>query len=81
MGTYPDLGVVLVGDCGERDPEIYRQVVLRHPGRVFAVYVRDVAPERHDAVRAISEELAGHASTWCSRPTPRRPVGTPSTTA
>jgi phosphatidate phosphatase APP1 len=60
MGTYPDLGVVLVGDCGERDPEIYRQVVLRHPGRVFAVYVRDVAPERHDAVRAISEELAGH---------------------
>ena len=24
------------------------------------MYVRDVAPERHDAVRAIAAELAGH---------------------
>ena len=60
LDAYPDLPVVLVGDSGERDPEIYRQVVLRHPGRVLAVYVRDVAPERHDAVRAIAAELAGH---------------------
>jgi phosphatidate phosphatase APP1 len=60
LATYPGLPVVLVGDCGERDPEIYRQVVLRHPGRVLAVYVRDVAPERHAAVRAIAAELAGH---------------------
>jgi phosphatidate phosphatase APP1 len=60
LEAYPSLQVVLVGDSGERDPEIYRQVVLRHPGRVLAVYVRDVAPERHDAVRAIAAELAGH---------------------
>jgi phosphatidate phosphatase APP1 len=60
LGTYPDLKVVLIGDCGERDPEIYHQVVLRHPGRVLAVYVRDVAPQRHDAVRAIASELAAH---------------------
>jgi phosphatidate phosphatase APP1 len=60
LDTYPALQVVLVGDCGERDPEIYRQVVLGHPGRVLAVYVRDVAPERHAAVRAIAAELAGH---------------------
>jgi phosphatidate phosphatase APP1 len=60
LAAYPGLQVVLVGDSGERDPEIYRQVVLRHPGRVLAVYVRDVAPERHDAVRAIAAELAGH---------------------
>ena len=60
LDTYPGLGVVLVGDCGERDPEIYRQVVLGHPDRVLAVYVRDVAPARHAAVRAIAVELAGH---------------------
>jgi phosphatidate phosphatase APP1 len=60
LDAYPGLQVVLVGDSGERDPEIYRQVVLRHPGRVLAVYVRDVAPGRHDAVRAIAAELAGH---------------------
>ena len=60
LDAYPDLQVGLVGDSGERDPEIYRQVTLRHPGRVLAVYVRDVAPGRHDAVRAIAAELAGH---------------------
>jgi phosphatidate phosphatase APP1 len=60
LATYPDLQVVLVGDSGERDPEIYRQVVLLHPGRVLAVYVRDVDPERHAAVAAIAAELAGH---------------------
>jgi phosphatidate phosphatase APP1 len=60
LDTYPDPPVVLVGDSGERDPEIYRQVVLRHPGRVLAVYVRDVAAGRHAAVQAIADELAGH---------------------
>jgi phosphatidate phosphatase APP1 len=60
LATYPDLKVVLIGDSGERDPEIYRQVVVRHPGRVLAVYVRDVDPERHAAVTAIAAELAGH---------------------
>jgi phosphatidate phosphatase APP1 len=60
LDAYPGLQVVLIGDSGERDPEIYRQVVLRHPGRVLAVYVRDVAPERHAAVRTIAAELAGH---------------------
>jgi phosphatidate phosphatase APP1 len=60
LDLYPGLQVVLVGDSGERDPEIYRAVVLRHPGRVLAIYVRDVAPARHDAVRAIAAELAGH---------------------
>ena len=81
LATYPGLQVVLIGDSGERDPEIYRQVVLRNPGRVLAVYVRDVAPERHDAVRAIAAELAGHGVDLVSRPTPRRPAAMPSTAA
>jgi phosphatidate phosphatase APP1 len=60
LAAYPHLAFVLVGDSGERDPEIYRQLVLRHPGRVLAVYVRDVDPGRHAAVTAIAAELAGH---------------------
>jgi phosphatidate phosphatase APP1 len=60
LGCYPGVPVVLVGDSGERDPEIYRRVALRHPGRVLAVYVRDVAPARHRAITAIAAELAGH---------------------
>jgi phosphatidate phosphatase APP1 len=60
LATYPGLGVVLIGDSGERDPEIYRQVVLGHPGRVLAVYLRDVDPARRPACQAIGQELAAH---------------------
>ena len=36
--------VVLVGDAGEKDPEVYRQVAQEHPGRVKAIYIRKVGP-------------------------------------
>jgi phosphatidate phosphatase APP1 len=36
--------VVLVGDSGERDPEIYRELAAEFPGRVKAVYVHRVGP-------------------------------------
>ena len=40
--TYPTLTFVLIGDSGQRDPVIYREVVRRFPGRVRAIYIRDV---------------------------------------
>lgn len=33
--------VVLVGDSGEHDPEVYRQVQAEFPRRVRAIYIRD----------------------------------------
>jgi phosphatidate phosphatase APP1 len=58
LGTYPDLPFVLIGDSGEEDPEIYSQVVREQPGRVRAVYIRDVTSAERDAeVRAIAEEV------------------------
>ncbi len=33
--------VVLVGDSGEKDPEIYAQIREEFPGRVKAIYIRD----------------------------------------
>lgn len=58
MRVYPELPFVLVGDSGMHDPELYREVVERHPGRVRAVYVHDVSPpERDDEVERIAREL------------------------
>jgi phosphatidate phosphatase APP1 len=58
LATYPDLPFVLIGDSGERDPEIYRQIVREHSGRVRAIYIRDVTTrERDAAVHAIAGEL------------------------
>ncbi len=40
---YPELEWILIGDSGQRDAIIYRNIVERHPGRVLAVYMRDVS--------------------------------------
>ena len=58
LAFYPDLGVVLIGDSGQEDPEIYQQVVARHPARVAAVLVRDVTDDaRERAVRRIARDV------------------------
>jgi phosphatidate phosphatase APP1 len=57
LSTYEDLSFVLIGDSGEEDPEIYLQAVREHPGRITAVYIRDVTSvERDVEVRAIAAE-------------------------
>jgi phosphatidate phosphatase APP1 len=60
LRTYPGLPFVLIGDSGEKDPEIYRQVVREHPSRIRAIYIRDVTTaERDSEVRAIARQVRG----------------------
>lgn len=55
---YPHLPFVLIGDSGERDPEIYRDVARSYPGRVLAIYIRHVhTPARAAAIAAIAADL------------------------
>ena len=42
MSDFPERRFILVGDSGEADLEVYTDAVLSHPGRVLAVYIRDV---------------------------------------
>ena len=44
LERYDDLPFILMGDSGQHDPEIYADVVAEHPGRVLAVYIRNVTP-------------------------------------
>ncbi|WP_034385313.1 App1 family protein [Deinococcus sp. YIM 77859] len=58
FARFPHLNFVLVGDSGEKDPEIYAEVVRAHPGRVLAVYIRDVTgAERDQGVLSLREEV------------------------
>ncbi|HYG61124.1 MAG TPA: phosphatase domain-containing protein [Thermoanaerobaculia bacterium] len=59
LELYPALSFVLIGDSGEQDPEIYREVVREFPGRVRAIYIRNVAtrPARENEVLAIAREV------------------------
>lgn len=53
-----------MGDSGEEDPEIYAQVVAENPGRILAVYIRDVAPDAdHSDVEALAAQVRAAGST------------------
>lgn len=43
LETYPDLPFVLIGDSGEKDPEIYSRIHEEHPGRIRQIYIRNVS--------------------------------------
>ncbi|MCD2516420.1 DUF2183 domain-containing protein [Massilia sp. G4R7] len=60
LGFYPDLRFVLIGDSGEQDPEIYAEVVRRHPRAVRMIYIRNVNPDpaRIDALDRLIEEVS-----------------------
>jgi phosphatidate phosphatase APP1 len=49
--AFPRRRFVLVGDSGERDPEIYGAMARQHAGSVQRVLIRDVAGEGKDSAR------------------------------
>lgn len=56
--TYPLLNFVLIGDSGQEDPTIYREIVKKYPKRVLAIYIRDVQlADREKIAIDISTEL------------------------
>jgi phosphatidate phosphatase APP1 len=63
--TLPGLPLILIGDSGERDPEIYRDLVREFPSRVPAVYIRDVSrdPLRRREIAALAGEVSAAGST------------------
>ncbi|MBK1825661.1 App1 family protein [Haloferula rosea] len=61
LGDHPDASVVLLGDSGEKDPEIYLKVVNDFPDRVDAIFIRDVSDhQRDEEVRLLLESCEAH---------------------
>jgi phosphatidate phosphatase APP1 len=65
LSFYSDLPFILIGDSGQEDPEIYRDIVAAHPERVRAIYIRNVArdPLRRKTVEALADEVRQVGST------------------
>jgi phosphatidate phosphatase APP1 len=42
LDLHSRLPFVLIGDSGEKDPEVYADIVRANPGRILAVYIREV---------------------------------------
>jgi phosphatidate phosphatase APP1 len=65
LATYPALRFILIGDSAQEDPEIYADVVATHPGRILAVYIRNVSryPEDSPTMRRLVERIHSAGST------------------
>lgn len=56
LQEFPERNFVLVGDSGEKDPEIYAEVLRRHPERIVKVLIRQVH-RRHRVDEAIFKDF------------------------
>ena len=65
LELYPSLPFILIGDDSQKDPEIYRSIIDQFPGRILAIYIRNVRaePARSTAVQALAKEVLAAGST------------------
>jgi len=57
FSMYPGLKFILIGDSGQKDPEVYLNIVKKFPGRVLAIYIRDIGiPEKIARIKTISQQ-------------------------
>lgn len=76
LEARPRARVLLVGDAGEKDPEIYRALAARFPGRVELVLIRrvegaELAPSRFVGQKLVeggAEALAAAVAAGWARP-------------
>jgi hypothetical protein len=59
LGHFPDRRFVLVGDCGEQDPEIYGALARKHPDQVVRILIRSVdgSTREHPRYQAAFESI------------------------
>jgi phosphatidate phosphatase APP1 len=61
LSAYPELKFVLIGDSGQEDPNIYSEIVGLFPGRILAIYIRDVQlPERERVAINVAKGVLKH---------------------
>jgi hypothetical protein len=70
LATWPRRRFVLIGDSGQKDPEVYGELARRHPDQIERILIRDVTGEsggsRNGGVsRRLAAAFAGlPASKW-----------------
>src|SRR5437763_4164318 len=65
LELYPALPFILIGDDSQKDPEIYRGILDSYPGRILAIYIRNVRtdPERSASVQLLAKQVLDAGST------------------
>lgn len=54
---FPDTEFTLVGDSGQLDPIIYRDLAMAHPKQVRKIYIRDLHKSKRELLNNLANEL------------------------
>lgn len=59
------LPFILIGDSGQKDPEIYHEILSMYPKRILAIYIRNVSRDlkRPAAIRELAKKVIEAGST------------------
>ena len=63
--AFPHLQFVLLGDDSQIDVNIYLSVVKHFPGKIFAVYVRQVGKTKKTETEERIKEIESHSVHCC----------------
>lgn len=65
MEVVPNLPFLLIGDSGQKDPEIYHEILSLYPKRIMAIYIRNVSRDlkRPAAIRELAKKVIEAGST------------------
>ncbi|MBA2251039.1 MAG: DUF2183 domain-containing protein [Chitinophagaceae bacterium] len=65
MEMFPKQKFVLLGDSSQQDPFIYLSIVEHFPGRIHAVYIRNVYKKSREKVNEALLKLEGTGVAYC----------------
>ena len=65
LDLVTDLPFILIGDSGQKDPEIYHEILSLYPKRILAIYIRNVSRgiRRASAIRELAKKVVDEGST------------------
>ena len=65
MDVVQELPFILIGDSGQKDPEIYHEVLSLYPKRILAIYIRNVSRDlkRPATIRELAKKVIDAGST------------------
>jgi phosphatidate phosphatase APP1 len=65
LETFPKQKFILLGDSSQQDPYIYTSLVEHFPGRISAVYIRDIYKKNQQKVREALMKLDSTGVPYC----------------
>lgn len=65
LNAFPKQNFILLGDSSQQDPYIYTSLVENFPGRIYAVFIRDIYEKNRQKVKQALRKLDESGVAYC----------------